>query len=358
MPIVDNLFIKLGYDYDPKKLDKFNETAQKTGKILKLGSLAAIGLATSFTLLFSKMSANALAQKRFGDSVGVSRDNIAAFARTSEELTGSRGAAAGIISQFKDVQNALAAGIAPSENFLRVMQMTGVTMTDLSRLNPGDLLLRFSASFQTLSENSKNAIVSLLGLNEAGENLFNKITPDLLRKNLPSNADLAAIEKFDKLLKDLKQSFNDAIVAFGTPIFQQLIPVIDKLTEKMPVIVGFAGDVTSAFIGMGAAISNGFNIASDAIDSFISDNTRLFNAIGNGFSTAVDVVGSAAFTAGDFLGLTGTSNNQSTSNNTVNQYFDVNVVSDNAQAVADQIQRIGQEQMSQANKNLINPVKN
>jgi len=358
MPVVDNLFIKLGYKYDPNNLEKFNDFAAKTGKALKFVSLASIGLATSFTLLFSKLSSNALAQKSFGDAMDVSRESIEAFSRSSEEITGDNGVASGLIEQFNGIQNALKAGESPSNNFFRAIQLLGVGLGEFSTISPDEVLLRFSESFQNLSDDSKDVVTSLLNLNTAGRNLFQGLTREGFAANIPTKADLESIIKFDLLLKNLKQSFKDATVAFGTPLFNQLIPIIDSLTEKIPMIIEFAAKATSQFIKLGIAIGEAFGAATVKIDDLIKENPKLARSITSGFDTTVDTIGNAFSSVGGFLGIGSGDTNNSTSSNSVNQNFDVNIVSDNPQAVADAIQRSSEERMSQASKNLQNPVKN
>lgn len=361
MPIIDDLMIRLGYDYDPVKMEKFNELAAGTGRILKAGSLAVIGLTTSFAVLFSKLSANALAQQRFGKAMGVSRENISAFARTSEEITGERGTAGRFIEQFNGIQNALKAGKAPSEDFLRSISMMGISMKEFQSLRPDEALLRIAGGFQEMDDDARDAVSSLLGLDSAGRNLFSGLTAELISKNTPSIADLKSIEKFDKLMKDLKQTFSDAIVTFGTPLFKKLIPAIKELNRNMPQIISFAKQATEAFVSLGEAIgkSIGFAVVEsnkliEKLSSFVSPVTQSrFQDESNSYS---GLTGFFEGFAKQELGLFGGSAKSTQTN--VRQEFNINISSDNPQVVAETIQRVSEEQMSQANKNLTTSVAN
>jgi len=361
MAIVDNLFIKLGYEYDEAKMEKFNELATGTGKILKTGSLAVLGLATSFSFLFAKLSANALAQKRFGQAMGVSRASVAAFDRTSEELTGDSGTAAGFIEKFNGIQNAVKAGVAPSEEFLRSISMMGISLEEFQSLRPDQALLRLSEGFQGLGEDSQDAVSHLMSLDSAGRNLFTGLTADRLRANVPAPADLASIEKFDGLMKDLKQTFNDAIVTFGTPLFEKLIPAIKTLNSNMPQIIGFARDATKMFNDLGVAIGSSIGWAVVQTNKLIENFDRLVRPITkSGYqspeNTYSGLTGLIEGFAKQELGLFGGDNRSSSTS--IKQTFNIKVTSDNPEVVAETIQRVGKEQMSQANKNLTGSVAN
>lgn len=362
MPIVDNLFIKLGYKYDPKNMEKFNEIAKGTARSLKVVSFATIGLATSFTLLFAKISSNALVQQRFGKAMGVSRDAIAAFARTSEELTGERGTAGRFIEQFNGIQNALKAGIAPSDAFLRSISMMGVSLEDFQNLNPDKALLRLAGGFQALDKDQQDAVTSLLSLDSAGRNLFAGLTESKLKANMPSPADLKSIEEFDQSLLRLKKTFNDAIVTFGTPLFKELIPALDTLKQNMPAIIGFARDAARYFKDFGEAIGESIGFAVVKINELTQAYKRLIAPIsGSEYQSPENKFsGLTGFVEGfakQELGLFGGTSNSSSSSN-VTQNFDINITGDNAQNIAQKVIDIGREQMSQAQNNISTQVAN
>ncbi len=362
MPVIDNLMIKLGYEYEEKNMEKFNSLATGTTRILKSASLATIGLATSFALLFSKLSNNALAQQRFGKSMDVSRESIAAFTRTSEELTGDRGVAGRFIEQFNGIQNALKAGIAPSENFLRVLSTMGITLDEFQSLSPDSVLLRLATGFQALDEDSKDATSSLLGLDSAGRNLFSGLTAQKIRDNIPSQADIESIERFDKLLKDLQQTFSDSVVKFGTPLFEKLIPAIESLNESMPQIIDFAGQASSAFFKLGEAIgtSIGFLVVnmeklSNLLKSIISPiSNSSFQSPDNEFSGLTGIA--EGFLKQEFGFFGGGNTNNSSSN--VTQNINVQVNTDNPNVLDEMIRRINGENLSKAQKTLSTSVVN
>ena len=377
MAIIDDFFIKLGYDYDEKDLDKFNEIVETTGRGLKIVSLAAIGLTTSFAILFSNLSANALGQQRFGKAMGVSRAQIAAFQRTSEELTGERGTADRFLTQINDINNGLKAGKAPSEDFLIALGKLNIKLSEIKDSSPDQVLLRLAQEFQRVDEDSQDAVASLLSLDSAGRNLFQGLTRERLRSNIPSEADLEAIEKFDKLLKDVKQTFNDSIVVFGTPLFEKLIPAIEGLNSKLPQLIDLAGQATEAFLGLGTAIGEAFGFVSvevekveGRLDKLIRENLHS-TSTKDLFSKSVESLGNVVFPLFDnFIGFEkdlfsfvtgngfGSSTSNSNSNVTINNNYKIDINTDNPQSMIGIIQRTNEESMSQAKKNLTSGSKN
>ena len=156
MAILDNFKVALGYDYDPKDLEKFNSIVAKSGALVKRLSLVSVGLATSLGLTIIALSRQAVAQARFGRNMGLSQQSVEAFARVSNKLTGDRGTAGGLIQMFDGISNAWKAGETPSVNFLRAMAKLGIGLNEFQDIAADERLLLISERFQELDDDGQD----------------------------------------------------------------------------------------------------------------------------------------------------------------------------------------------------------
>ena len=355
--IIDELFIKLGYDADTDGMKKFNAIGGKTVALMKGLTLSMIGFTTAAGLMFAKISSNALAQKRFGQAIDVSRGNIEALERTSSELTGDSGAANSLLEQFNSITNAMKAGIAPSTEFLRGIGELGIGFDDFLKLKPDEALLLVSSRFQDLDGDTADAVTSLLGFGSAQRNLVEGLNEDVFRKNLPTQADLDSIENLNTLMKDTSQIINDLIVSLGTPLLSELEPQLEKLRDIAPEIVEAVRNMSSSLTGFGTELGKTISDAVRLIKDFKEELGGIGTSLGEGvFEIKNSIENFISDPIGFVAGQSG--NSSSSSSSSVSQNIEINVRGSNPNEIAETIRRVTEEQLINARNNLTSDVTN
>lgn len=275
MAILDSLFVKLGYDYDESSLEEFNDFVDTSARLVKGLSIAVIGLATSFAILFLNVSKNALAQYRFGKAMGLSRNTISAFERASDKLTGSKGTATSMLETFNGINNAMKAGQKPSDEFIRGIAELGLDFGKFISLDPAEQLLQVSEAFQRSGDNTQDMVTHLLGMDTAARNLVSTLTRQSISDNMPTDADIARAEKFDNLIKSMSNTFRDAALVAGNELFPQLDAVFKRMEESLPTILNFTKELISGFLEFADFLGNTVGFLTVEFDRLIKTIEKL-----------------------------------------------------------------------------------
>lgn len=265
MPILDSLFVKLGYEYSEEQLEKFNELAAGTGRILKGVSLGAIGLASSFSLLFAKISSGRLQQSRIAESIGITEKSFESLKRTGAELVGNEG----ILTQLAEKLEALKQGEIIGQRDIGFAQGLDILGQDIDKffkdLNPEEQIIKLN---RLILDSSRDKAEQALSFIAGGDPLLRRVLSTkglegIIKGNRPADLDLKAVEKFDKAFRDMSQMFQDLTIKFGAPLLEKLMPLLKTFGDNLPdiastlsVIAGNTGtvfDKVGKFLGTNAA---------------------------------------------------------------------------------------------------------
>jgi len=300
MAIIDSLFLKLGYDYDPSKLEKFNNIVSTSGNVIRSLSFAAIGAITSIALLTVRSSKLALEQTRMGKNIDVSRSSIEAFSRVSKDLTGSGGAATELLGTLGDMNDAYKAGEDVSDKYIQGLARLGIDFQSFMQLNPDDQVIKMASAFQAVDKDTQAASRSLLGLSRDQQTFLRGFKEEDYLAAKPTEANIKAAEKLDKMYRKFQSTAQDAANAIGSKVLGPATDVLELFIEELPRIIEFAGELTDAFFAFGkglgivyAQLEQFFKKTKKGITDFFTDNvlTR-FGAKLGGFTA--DVVGKTA----------------------------------------------------------------
>lgn len=287
--ILDGLFVKLGFDVDQGKLDKFNAGMKTAAGVTKNLALAVVGLATSFALLFITLSKQALAQTRFAKNIGTSRASIEAFDRASRELTGSSGTGQSLLEMFASMENQFKATGEVSEQFLRGLRLVGIDFRKFISLNPDEQILQLAEGFQTLSKEEQDAAQHLLGFNQEQRTLAATLTRAKFADSLPTEQEIQGMEEINKLAAQFNATLKDAVTTVGNDLVPILIPFLQQLQQNLPIIIDFVGTLTKGFFALGEAIGvalgflkiEGFDRLAEIHGKLVAATTDLFDTLGS-----------------------------------------------------------------------------
>ena len=228
---LDNFFVRLDYVFNEKNAKRFNNAVKRSTKAVKRLSVATIGFGTALGAI-GAVTVNATDKfTKLGKSLGTSTENMIALSRASELLSGEKGTAQGILETFEGISNALKAGEEPSVNFLRGMDLVGISLEQFQKLSPEDRLLAVSKGFQQLGEDSQDVATHLLGFDSASRNLVSGLTKANFQEALDGVGDIdeKAMEETNKSVIKLKQNMSDLV----TKTTSALVPKINELFENI-----------------------------------------------------------------------------------------------------------------------------
>lgn len=262
--ILDKFFVKLGYEYDKEKMDKFNKGVKSTLGFMKKLAIAAIGLATSMGIMYSKFANKVLAQKRLGQQFNTTREELEGINRAANELTGSRSGANRLLDMLSDLRARKEAGLI-SEQDLETFSRLRLNLGDLINKSLPDRILAVSKAIQSQGKREQRRTFVRGGFDAEAQNFTLGITSALIKKLTPEKFDTKNIEKLNNLFSRMSDTFGDEFLAGIEPLVEKLIPAFEDLLSVLPQLTrGLTGLLNSAngFIEkeIGARI---FNIQKD-----------------------------------------------------------------------------------------------
>lgn len=267
--ILESLFVKLGYEYDEKKLEVFEESLEQTGKLLKTASLAALGLASALAIMLQKSASSALASQRYGEALNVTREEIVALERTSRDLAGNEDAIGGFVQRLVDARRELARGGRPDEGLLQAMALLNIQHDELKKRNPIELFKQMAFAFQDVGKETQleDRLIRDLGLTNELILVFRKLQEGQIAANRPIDVDEAKIERVTLLFNDLKDSLSDSLDILLVEMLPHFEQVVKGFHSMAPILLNIAKTVADTFLTVGEFIGETIaRIKTDLID--------------------------------------------------------------------------------------------
>lgn len=294
--LIRGLFVGLGYDYDEEDMKRFDQGVKNTQRLMKGTALVAIGLAAAFGTVFKVLSSGQRELRRNALNLGVEADQLEGILRLSEQVTGQREAALGILNQLAQARRRLIAGEGIDEGLAIALQQLGISVDQLGKLKPDQLLFAINDALVDLDKTQQEIVLHRLG--------FSEYTDFLTEVNLRQKTAAQGISRnrdqflqLEKAVTRVKQGFEDAFLALGQ---EQVDDIVQLLTT-------FANTVLPTIVEQMAAISGYIN---DMTESFKKQEGFLFglSKIWDGFKAVVEFIAEAL--AEITLMLQGLSNNE------------------------------------------------
>lgn len=270
MAILESFKIDLGFIFNEKQAKKFTKFLGVAGRGVKTMALAAVGLATSLGLLFLAISKQALAQSRFGKTIGISRDNLEAFRRVSEDLTGSGGAGRSLLEMFAALGDQFAAGRINPDSIEGLARL-GIDFQSFLQLKPEEQIFAIADAYKAVDENTRRAAKALLGFTTEQQSFLLGVTRAKVRDALPTANDLAAAQKFLEVTNLLKNTAADAVTQIGNVLIPKLMPLLEAISQHVPQMVRWVGALTDLVLLVGEAVNHLFRLFGSPIWEAITD---------------------------------------------------------------------------------------
>ncbi len=231
--ILDKFFVKLGYEYDKEKMEKFNKGVKSTLGFMKKLAIAAIGLATSMGIMYSKFANKVLAQKRLGQQFNTTREELEGINRAANELTGSRSGANRLLDMLSDLRARKEAGLI-SEQDLETFSRLRLSLGDLINKSLPDRILAVSKAIQAQGKREQRRTFVRGGFDAEAQNFVLGLTAALLKKITPEKFNTKNIEKLNNIFSRMADTFGDDFLKNIEPLVEKMIPVFEDLLSVIP----------------------------------------------------------------------------------------------------------------------------
>jgi len=275
--ILDKFFVKLGYEYDKDKMEKFNKGVKATLGSMKKLAIVAIGLATSLGLMYSRFANKALTQKRLGQGLNTTREELEGINRAANELTGSSSGANRLLDMLSDLRAKKESGLI-SEQDLETFAKLRLNLGDLINKSLPDRILAVSKAIQAQGKREQRRTFVRGGFDAEAQNFVLGLTGELLKKLTPEKFDTKNIEKLNNMFSRMADTFGDEFLKNIEPIIEKLIPAFEDLLEVIPQITkGFTTLLTTVYDFIEKEVGKrAFNIQKDA-EFFMQNPSKLFD---------------------------------------------------------------------------------
>jgi hypothetical protein len=234
MAILDSLWVRLGFQVDPKNLEKFDGLAQKA-KSTMLGLGAAIsGAAVGLGLMVQHTADKMDAVGDFADIMGMSAREVEAFNKVAKENDSSAEAMQGTISSLTALTGQAAAGF---KRATMVFQKFGLHAknADGSTKSFDEILADVIEKLQTLDTGKQIALASRLGIDQSllpllrkGVTNFEQLRDAALKANPFSEEQYALADKTTKQYAKAKS----AIDLLTKRISVALMPMVNRVLDS------------------------------------------------------------------------------------------------------------------------------
>ncbi len=230
MPLLDELLVGLGFEYDPTEVQQFNKDVDKSLGIIKdLVKIAVAGAAaiTSLTIASTKATDE---QGKLATEIGDTVENIDAL---QFALKRAGGTSDGMSSSLRNLAIRASEAARGVGSGVAAFGLLGISTTDLKgELKPtSDLLLEVSQRFQGLAKGKQIELADKLGLRDSilllqqGPKAIRELIGEAEALGVTTGEDAAIAEEFQDSLTDIWQitkQLSRTLSKTFTPILKEL----------------------------------------------------------------------------------------------------------------------------------------
>ena len=272
MPLLDELLVGLGYDYDPKELDEFNkglkETTDSIKKLVKVavaGATAIVGLTVASTRATDE-------QGKLANEIGIAVEEIDALQFALKRAGGSSDGMSSSLQQLSIRASEAARGTGSGVEAFGIL---GISVTDLQgRLKPVNTLMsEVSQQMQGLSKARQIELADKLGLRDSirllqlGPDAIGELTNEAKALGVTTGEDAALAEKFQDSLVDIWQ----IVTQLTRALTRQFAPVLQDVATAMTEWWKTNKDVIEQKLPMFIEkVTMGFKLLSIAVAGFLA----------------------------------------------------------------------------------------
>ena len=166
MPVLDEMLVELGFEYDPKELGKFKSDVAKTSKIVGGLAKAAVAAAVAITGMAVASTAATDEQGKLADEIGDTVGNIDAL---QHALVIAGGTADGMGNSLKQLSIRAAEAARGTGSGVEAFGLLGISSVDANGnlKKTSDLMIEVSRAMQGLSKAEQIELADKLGLSDS-----------------------------------------------------------------------------------------------------------------------------------------------------------------------------------------------
>ncbi len=234
MTVIDELLVGLGFEYDPKQMDKFKKDLDSTARLIgNLSKVAVSGAAAIFGFTAATTAASD-EQGKLADETGVTVESIDAL---QFALKRSGGSSEGMASSLRNL--AVRAGEATRGvgAGVEAFGLLGISVTDTNgALKTTDqLMLEVSQQMQGLTEVEQIELADKLGLRESlrllqqGPSAIKALTDEAKVLGVTTAEDATLSAEFQDSLTDIWQ----VIKSLSRTLTREFAPVLTNIANSI-----------------------------------------------------------------------------------------------------------------------------
>lgn len=235
MPLLDELLVGLGFEYDPADLKEFKDDVSKTTDVIKKLIGVAVAGATAITGLVVASTAATDEQGKLATEIGESVEKIDALRFALQIAGGSADGMSTSLTNLAIRSSEAARGIGSG---VEAFGLLGISSTDLqgNLKSTADLMLEISESFKGLDRAKQIELADKLGIRDSIRLL--QLGPDAIRELTDEAAELGVITEEDAAIA---AEFQDSLVKLWKAV-KQGARLLSR--ELAPVMTGLVTTVT------------------------------------------------------------------------------------------------------------------
>lgn len=232
MAVIDELLVGLGFEYDPKDLDEFNESIESTtqsitrfAKVVVAGSAALLGFTAATTAATDR-------QGKLAKQTGVSVEEIDALEFALKRAGGQGEAMGTSLEQLSIRISETSRGIGSG---IEAFGILGISVTDTNGQlkSTEQILLEVSDSLQRFSKAEQIELADKLGLRDSilllqeGSDGIRELTNEARALGVTTREDAALSEQFQDSLTNIFQ----VIKQISRVLTRSLVPILQEAGE-------------------------------------------------------------------------------------------------------------------------------
>lgn len=232
MPIIDELFVALGYDYDPEDMDEFKKDLKSTTDSIKALTKIAITGALAITGLTVASTRASDEQGKLAEEIGETVENVDAL---QFALRKSGGTVDGMTTSLRQLAIRASEAARGTGSGVEAFGILGISVTDLhGNLKPvSELMSEVSTQFQGLGKAQQIELADKLGIRDAvrllqqGPEAIAELTAEAMALGVTTEEDAAISKEFQETLTDLWQ----IIKSISRTIARQFAPIMKDMVQ-------------------------------------------------------------------------------------------------------------------------------
>ena len=233
MPLLDELLVGLGFEYNPKEAKQFKDDLNNTVKSIKELTRIAVAGAVALTGLAISSTHASDEQGKLADEIGETTENIDALQFALRRSGGSADGMSSSLKQLSKLAGETARGVGSG---IEAFGLLGISVHTANGglKSSSDLMLEISQRFKGLSKSQQIDLADKLGVSDSlrllqqGPDAIRVLTDEARALGVTTGEDAAIAEEFQESLTDLWQIMKQV----ARTISKTLAPILTSMVTS------------------------------------------------------------------------------------------------------------------------------